>query len=122
MAARFENIDDYVASLPEHARVVVEEVRRRILQIAPTATETISYQMPTLVLNGRRLVHVAAWKHHLSLYPAPAVSDDADFEQAFAPHRGDKGTAKFPYVDPMPYDLIQRTVEMLIEQHSAESG
>ena len=122
MAARFENIDDYVASLPEHARVVVEEVRRRIHQVAPTATETISYQMPTLVLDGRRLVHFAAWKHHLSLYPAPAVSDDADFERAFAPHRGDKGTAKFPYVDPMPYDLIQRTVEMLIEQHSAESG
>jgi uncharacterized protein YdhG (YjbR/CyaY superfamily) len=122
VAARFESIDDYVAALPDHARVVVEEVRRRIHQIAPTAIETISYQMPTFVLDGRRVVHFAGWKDHLSLYPTPAASDDADFERAFAPHRGDKGTATFPYVDPMPYDLIQRTVEQLIEQRSAESG
>ena len=121
MTARFESIDDYAASLPEPARVVLEEVRRRIHQVAPTATETISYSMPTFVLNGSPLVHLAAWKHHLSLYPAPAASDDADFERAFAPHRGDKGTAKFPYIDPMPYDLIQRTVERLIEQRSAQS-
>jgi uncharacterized protein YdhG (YjbR/CyaY superfamily) len=121
MAAKFESIDDYVASLPARARVIVEEVRRRIHQVAPTATETISYQMPTVVLDGQRLVHFAGWQGHLSIYPAPAPSDDADFEREFAPYRGDKGTAKFPYVDPMPYDLIQRTVERLIEQRSAQS-
>ena len=121
MAPKFETIDGYLASLPEHARVVLEEVRRRIHQAVPGATETISYSMPTFVLNGSPLVHLAGWKHHLSLYPAPEQSEDADFEREFAAHRGDKGTAKFPYVEPMPYDLIQRTVAILVEQRSAES-
>jgi uncharacterized protein YdhG (YjbR/CyaY superfamily) len=116
MAAKFETVDDYLASLPEAARAVVQEVRRRIHRVVPGAQEAISYQMPTMRLDGRALVHFAGWKDHLSLYPAPAVTDDADFERAFAPHRGDKGTATFPYVDPMPYDLIERTVELLVRQ------
>ena len=46
-----------------------------------------------------------------------------DFQRAFALHRGDKGHGEVPRtLDPMPYDLIQRTVEKLIEQHSPESG
>jgi uncharacterized protein YdhG (YjbR/CyaY superfamily) len=106
MAPTYDDIDAYLGTLPEAARAVVEEVRRRIHHVVPGAEETISYQMPTMTLDGRRFVHFAGWKQHLSLYPAPAVSADADFEREFAPHRGDKGTATFPNVDPMPYDLI----------------
>jgi uncharacterized protein YdhG (YjbR/CyaY superfamily) len=118
MADEFVTIDDYLSSLPEDVRSVVAEVRRRIHDVVPSAVETISYQMPTITLDGKSLVHFAGWKRHLSLYPTPAVTTDADFEREFAPHRGDKGTAKFPYVDPMPYDLIERMVEILVAQRS----
>lgn len=96
---------------------MVEEVLRRLRRVLPGAEETISYQMPTLKVDGESVVHLAAWKHHLSLYPTPALSGDPDFEAEFAPHRGEKGTARFPYVDPMPYDLIERMVEHLREEH-----
>lgn len=38
--------------------------------------ETISYQMPTVTLDGKYLVYVAAWKNHIGLYPVPPLSDD----------------------------------------------
>jgi uncharacterized protein YdhG (YjbR/CyaY superfamily) len=80
----------------------------------PAAGETISYQMPTITFNGRYLVYFAAWKHHLSLYPVP-TADDA-FEQELAPYRASKGTVKFPIGKPIPYDLIERLVALLLEQ------
>ncbi|MBC7551284.1 MAG: DUF1801 domain-containing protein [Cellulomonas sp.] len=38
--------------------------------------ETISYQMPTVTLDGKYLVYVAAWKDHIGLYPVPPLSND----------------------------------------------
>ncbi len=113
-----DSVEAYAAALPVERRDVFEEVLRRIREVLPAAEETISYQMPTWRIDGESVVHLAAWKQHLSLYPAPALSDDVEFEEEFAAHRGDKGTARFAYVDPMPYDLIQRMVERLLAQRT----
>jgi len=115
-SARFTTVDGYLAAQAADVQPVLAEIRRRLLRLMPGAEETISYQMPTLKVAGSPVVHFAAWKHHVSLYPAPAETGDADFEREFAPHRGDKGTATFPYVDSMPYDLIERMVEHLLQQ------
>ncbi|CUR55010.1 conserved hypothetical protein [metagenome] len=118
MAPKFTTVDDYLAALPEEQRLILEEVRRRLRAAMPAGEETISYQMPTVKLDGESVVHYAAWKKHLSLYPAPAVTDDPEFERAFADRRGEKGTATFAYTDPMPYELIQRMVEHLLAQRT----
>ena len=65
-----KNIDEYIAGFPDEIRVLLEEIRMTIRSAAPEATEVISYQMPTFRLNGN-LVHFAAFKNHLGLYPAP---------------------------------------------------
>jgi uncharacterized protein YdhG (YjbR/CyaY superfamily) len=57
-----------------------------------------------LKLNGKAVVHFAAWKKHLSMYPVPAGS--AAFEAAVAPYRASKGTVQFPYTQPVPFELI----------------
>ena len=71
MAGRFATVDDYAASLPEGVRPVLEEVRRVVHRVVPGCEETISYRMPTFVLDGQPLVRVAAWKKHLGLHPLP---------------------------------------------------
>jgi uncharacterized protein YdhG (YjbR/CyaY superfamily) len=109
-----ETIDEYVAGCPESVRPVLEEIRRRMHEAVPGAGETIRYSMPTLTLDGSSLVHFAAWKKHVAVYPAPEPTDDADFERAIAPHRGDKGTLRFPLDEPMPYDLIEQVVTHLV--------
>jgi len=101
-------IDEYINSCPPDARRILTQVRRTAHNAAPAAGETISYGLPTLTLNGRDLVSFAAWKHHIGLYPLPAV-DDA-FAQELAPYRAAKSTVRFPLSKPMPYDLIARLV------------
>jgi uncharacterized protein YdhG (YjbR/CyaY superfamily) len=119
MTQRFATIDDYVRSLPEDVQPVFEGVRRAVREAAPGADETISYQIPTLALNGRYLVHFAAWKNHLALYPTPA--GDPAFEQEIAPYRAAKSTVRFPLRKPIPYDLIRRLVALRVRQRE-ESG
>ena len=114
-----ETIDEYVATCPEPVRPVLAEIRRRMHATVAGAGETIRYSMPTLTLDGSSLVHFAAWKKHVAVYPAPEPTDDEGFERALAPHRGDKGTLRFPLSEPMPYDLIDRVVVQLVRQRGA---
>lgn len=109
--ATFTSVDDYISNLPADRREVTEQVRATIQSAIPGATETISYQMPTFELAGRRVVHFAAWKKHLALYPIP--SGDEELTNALEPYAGDKGTLRFPYDLPIPYDLIARVVRQL---------
>lgn len=42
-----ENIDEYLATVPEETRTVLEELRKTIKAAAPKAEEVISYQIPS---------------------------------------------------------------------------
>jgi uncharacterized protein YdhG (YjbR/CyaY superfamily) len=110
MAAPVSTIDAYIAALPEHVRPLMEAVRRSIRAVVPDAGETISYAMPTFTLDGTPLVHVAAWKKHIGLYPLPAMDDD--LARDVAPYRSTESTLRLPF-DAVPYALIQRVVAVL---------
>lgn len=119
MTASFATIDEYIGSFPEDVQVILKEVRRRIRNAVPAAGETISYQMPTITLDGRSLVHFAAWKHHIGLYPIPAA--DEAFERELAPFRATKDTLRLPLREPIPYELIERLAALLVRDR-ADSG
>jgi uncharacterized protein YdhG (YjbR/CyaY superfamily) len=114
MAEKFVTVDGYIDSFPQDVQSVLREVRSTILKVVPAAGETISYQIPTVMLDGRSLVYFAAWKHHVSLYPIPP--GDEAFERELAPYRASKGTVRFPLGEPLPYDLIERLLALLVEQ------
>ncbi len=114
MARTFVTIDDYINTFPEDVQSILEQVRRTVRHAASGADETISYQMPTLTLDGRDLVYFAAWKHHISLYPVP--TGDEAFARELAPYRAAKGTVRFPLRKPIPYDLIERLVAFRVKE------
>ncbi len=62
------NIDDYIAAFPAEVRERLQSIRRAVRRLAPDAVEKISYQIPTFALHGN-LVHFAAFKNHIGLYP-----------------------------------------------------
>ena len=114
MAKRDATIDEYISERPEEVRDILEQVRRTARAAAPEAGERISYGIPTLTLDGRDLVSFAAWKHHIGLYPLPAV-DDA-LAQELAPYRAARSSLRFPLNEPMPYELIARLVALHVRQ------
>ena len=108
----FTTIDDYISTFPADIQAILEKVRQAILKAAPEAAETISYGIPTFDLNGKHLVFFAGWKHHISLYPMPA--GDETFQQRIAQYKRARGTIQFPLDIPIPYDLIEQIVTLLI--------
>jgi len=120
VATSFATIDDYIGSFPEDVRVILQQVRRTIRGAAPDAEETISYKIPTFTLNGKDLVYFAAWKRYVSLYPLPPTNEA--LEQELAPYRAAKSTARFPYSQPIPYDLIGRLVALHVKYRQEHGG
>jgi uncharacterized protein YdhG (YjbR/CyaY superfamily) len=107
-------VEEYVAGLPDDVRARVQEVRRVVHEVVPGVGETISYAMPTFTLDGLPLLHVAAWKKHIGLYPLPAL--DAELDAAVAPYRGAKDAMRLPHAEPLPSELVARVVEVLVER------
>ena len=66
-----KNIDEYIANFPSDIHAFLEEMCSSIRNVAPQATETISYRMPPFVLHGN-LVHFSAYKNHIGFYPTPS--------------------------------------------------
>lgn len=104
---QFTNIDEYIALFPEEIKEILTNIRKLIKENAPEASEKISYQMPTFFLNGN-LIHFAAFKNHIGLYPTPTGIDA--FKEELSKYKGAKGSVQFPLDQPIPYDLIKRIV------------
>ena len=60
--------------------------------------------MPTFYLHGN-LVHFAAFKVHISLFPGP--SGVTAFAHRLADYKTSKGTIQFPYDKPLPLELVR---------------
>jgi uncharacterized protein YdhG (YjbR/CyaY superfamily) len=108
MAKRFKTMDEYIKTFPEDVQGILEKMRQTIRKAAPEATEAISYQMPTFKLNGKNLVHFAAWKNHIGFYPTPSGTEA--FKKELSRYKGAKGSVQFPLEEPIPYDLVKKVV------------
>lgn len=107
-------IDEYISAFPPEVQAQLQELRALIHEEAPSATETISYAIPTFDLGGKHLVHFAGFAHHIGFYPTG--SGMAAFESEFAAYEHAKGSVRFPLGKPLPKDLIRRVVHFRVEQ------
>lgn len=102
----YETVEAYIAAQTDAARPRLTRVRSVIRKTVPRAAESISYKIPTYKLHGRALVFFAAWKEHLSLYPASSrvfeeIPELLDFKHA-------KDTVRLRYDSPLPVHLVAR--------------
>jgi uncharacterized protein YdhG (YjbR/CyaY superfamily) len=109
----FRNIDEYIATFSPEVQSILEKIRITIKKAAPEAEEKISYQMPTFALMGN-LIHFAAFKKHIGLYPP--VKGDEKINAELLRYRGEKGNLKFPLDEPIPYALISRVVKFRVKE------
>jgi uncharacterized protein YdhG (YjbR/CyaY superfamily) len=88
-------VDEYIADQPEEIQPLLASVRKVIRAALPgDTTEKIAWAMATY-WKGRNLIHFAAQKHHLGIYPG------AEAVEYFAPkltgYKSTKGAIQFPY-------------------------
>ena len=98
-----ETVDQYIDAQEEAARPYLNEVRQILRTAIPEAREKISWSMPTL-WKGANIIHFAASKKHLGLYPGDEAV--AAFADRLADFDVSKGTIRLPYAKPLPKELI----------------
>lgn len=86
--------DEYIINQRAELQVILLNVREVIRAALPNATEKISYQMPTF-WQGRNLIHFAAQKNHLGIYPGAAAMEH--FAPRLVEYKTSKGAIQFPY-------------------------
>lgn len=112
-------VDGYLAAFPEGTQAVFEQIRAIVLKAAPKATQKISYGIPAFMLNDTFLVYVAAYKKHVSIYPAPVKHPD--FKADFAAYKTSTGTIQFPLDEPLPLPLIRRIIKHMLQENKKRS-
>lgn len=116
----FKTVDEYLETMPEPTRKVLEEVRDIIRKALPKADEGIAYQIPTYKQDGVSVIHFAGWKEHFSLYPVGETFVETFPEEA-ARYPLSKGTIRFPLKEKVPAALIRKIVK-LREKAAAEEA
>lgn len=69
--------------------------------------EKLSYGMPTFY-KGKNIVHFAAFKTHIGLYPLPGAL--LAFKEELKSYKSGKGSVQFPLDQDLPIDLIKKII------------
>ena len=100
-----KTIDEYILAQDEGIRDQLQSIREVIRDELPDATEKISWGMPTY-WQGQNIIHFAAAKKHIGLYPGPeAVAFFAERLKE-AGCKFNKGSIQVPYSDALPLTLL----------------
>jgi len=108
-------VDAYLASLPEPKRGTLETLRRTILEVLPDAEQGMSYGLPAFRLQGKVVAGFAAFKNHLSYLPHsgsvfPELRDD------LLHYKTSSGALRFPVDQPLPKALVQKLIKVRVKQ------
>lgn len=89
-----KTIDEYIYGQDESIREELFHIRDVLAKALPDAEERISWSMPTF-WKKHNILHFAATKKHIGLYPGPAAIEF--FSDKLSEYKTDKGTIRIPY-------------------------
>jgi len=111
-----DDVDAYLAKVPEPARTTLGKLRATIRSVVPSeATEQLSYGMPAFHYNGA-LVAYGAFKDHCSFFPMQASLID-EMQEELRGYRTAKGTLQFPSDKPLSPTLVKKMVKKRIAEN-----
>jgi uncharacterized protein YdhG (YjbR/CyaY superfamily) len=117
MQSKAETVDEYLDEIPEDRRSALGILRRLILEIAPTAQETMLYGMPAYLL-GETFCAFASQKHYMALYCCDDLVDQ------YRPRLGKlncgKGCIRFRKLNDLPMDVISSLLNEVAELRMGE--
>lgn len=107
-----QNIDEYISAQDETLQAKLNELRTVLRAALPDAEERMSWSMPTY-WKGRNIIHFAAFKKHIGLYPGDEAT--AAFRDELVEFSVSKGTIRFPHDKALPVELIGRIAKWCYE-------
>lgn len=111
---KYKDIDEYISDASGDVKKRLLKLRKLVHKTKSDLIESMSYGMPTFKLNGKNLVHFAAFKNHIGFFPTP--SGITQFHNELKPYKTSKGTIQFQNSEPIPYDLVERIVKYRISE------
>lgn len=110
-------IKSYIEGYDSEVKERLLTIRGIIFSFVPSAEETIKYKMPTVVYHGN-LIHYAAFKNHIGIYPLPEVLESLKEElKAF---KQGKGSIQFQNNEVLPLEIIRKIVKARVEEKENE--
>jgi uncharacterized protein YdhG (YjbR/CyaY superfamily) len=112
-------IDSYIELYPGEIQQKLREIRLVIKNIAPLATEKLSYNYPTFYYLGN-LVQFSGSEHFIGFNP---LSDGLyQFRDEISKFNTTKGFIRFPTGEPLPRKLIESIVLFRIAENEKKKN
>lgn len=113
-------VDEYLSALPRDVRTALQKIRTQVKKLVPSATEKISYGMPTFFTH-RALVGYAAHTGHCSFYPWSGTTLKK-FTKELSGFETSAGTVRFTVDRPIPAALIKKIVQARLVEHAEKDS
>jgi len=110
-------VSAYIAAAPPKTRKALRQLRTAIRKAAPGITERISYRIPTFDVGGKYVLYMAAFKDHVSIYPATATMM-AKYGRQLRPYRSGAGTLRFDPEERLPLALITKLARLRVRERT----
>ena len=110
-----QTVDEYLDAQDEKVRPKLEQIRLILRTALPDAEERLSWSMPTF-WKGKNIIHFAAAKKHIGLYPGGEAT--TFFAEELTDYSVSKGTIRLPYDADLPEELIARIAQWCYERYA----
>jgi uncharacterized protein YdhG (YjbR/CyaY superfamily) len=116
---QINEVDRYLAAVPDKVRKTLQNIRKAIKAVAPEASEGISYGVPAYKHHGM-LVGFGASKAACSFFVMSSTFLDG-FQRELASYETSKGTIRFTPERPLPAGLIRKLVKARVKENEARA-
>lgn len=106
----FPTVAKYLDYWPAPQKKILIIVRDCIKKAAPEGEDVMSYAMPAVLFDGKR-VWYGGWEHHYSIY-VPQVM--AQYKNELKQYKTSKSAINFPWDEPVPVALITRIAQSVM--------
>jgi uncharacterized protein YdhG (YjbR/CyaY superfamily) len=113
-----KDIDAYIAMAPKEARGKLREMRLAIKEVAPTASESISYGMPGY--DNGQIAWFGLMKTHIGLYLRPPIIEK--HKKELSGYATTKSAIHFPLDEKLPIPLIKKLIKARIKANNAKKS
>jgi uncharacterized protein YdhG (YjbR/CyaY superfamily) len=116
-----QEIDDYLAAVPEPHRATLLSVRSTLAAMLPDAEQGIAYGVPAFKVGGKGVAGVGYYKNHCTYFPMSG-SITTELADELTGYVTAKGSIRFAPDEPLPTALLRRLVDARLAEIAATAA